>query len=249
MRLAVLFLLLLTTSVFANFIEITKSGIYDFQNQTITMPANSNSPAIVIGDSKNETPSFRVSKIVLRNLVIDGNKKEQDSEYHSALPFLRNNGITIRGASNIIIENVTVINARSGGLVLEKGCKNVIVRNSSFISSFFDGIAACETTNCKFENLILAYNEYAAISLDWWVENCEFIKIVSVFNRDWTLFSRASHHNVYKELYSIFNGGSYFLAENSDVPIKKHSSILLDKCFSLDFRGKFLGSNCFILYR
>jgi parallel beta helix pectate lyase-like protein len=248
MKLFILAFLSLISSAFANFIEITKPGVYDFKGEIIEMAPNTNSPAIVIGDSKTQEPSFRVYGITLKNVTIIGNEHQQTSEYHAPLPFLRNNGITIRGASNVIVENVTVIGARSGGIVLEKGCENIVVRNSAFIANHFDGVAACETKNSLFYNLVVAHNRYAGISLDWWVYNCKFRDILSIFNRDWTIFLRASQKISLDNVWSLYNGGGYFASINSDIPYKNEASIKIENSIFYDRRGSFIGEKCYLYY-
>jgi pectate lyase len=245
MMLLLLAFLGLVGSAFAGFIEITEPGVYDFKGKLISMAPNSNSPAIVIGDSKNQSPALRVFNITLKNLVIDGNKSNQSSEYCDEFPYLRNNGITIRGASNVIVENVTVINARSGGIVLERDCQNIIVRNSTVVGSYYDGVAACETKNSEFSNLVLINNSYAAISLDWWVSSCRFRNITSLFNQDWTIFLRASQNIYIDSLMSIGNAGSIFAAINQQVPHKNHVTLKMENSFLLDFRRSFIGENCY----
>jgi hypothetical protein len=228
-----------------DFINITKSGVYDFQNKEIFVKDKCNTPAIVIGDAFNEIPSYVIKDVVLKNVTIYGNEVNQDSEYHFKYSFLRNNGITIRGGQNIRVENVRVIGARSGGLVTEKHSSYINVSNSSFSNSFYDGVAACETTNSKFTNLIISHNKFAAISLDWRVENCIFENVLSFKNRDWTLFSRASKNNSFVNIHSFLNGGSYFLARNDNVVKFEVSSALWYGSNFFDFRAKSVEKCCF----
>ncbi len=213
-------LLFLVSSLFAHsrdlddFINITKAGTYDFEGEVLSVKKDARTPAIVIGDAFNQVPSFEVSDIILKNVVIMGNRDNQLSEYHNVHDYLRNNGITIRRGARVTVENVWVIGARSGGLVTEKGCKNITVRNSYFMSSYFDGVAACETTDSLFEEIVVNRNDYAGISLDWNVQNCIFRKIYSYGNKDWTIFQRSSKGIVYDQITSRGNGGGAFLAKN-----------------------------------
>jgi hypothetical protein len=231
-----------------DFVNIAESGTYDFGGKTLFIKDGANTPAIVIGDPFNETPSFIIKNVTLKNVTIYGNEKNQTSEYHSKYPFLRNNGITIRGGQNVTVENVTVIGARSGGLVTEKNSSNIKVLNSIFAENYFDGVAACETTYSQFTNLLLSRNKYSAISLDWRVQNCLFQNILSYRNRDWTLFSRASKTNTFSKICSILNGGSYFVAKNIDVVGNEGSSVIWREALFWDRRGYFVDKCCFSDY-
>ncbi len=227
-----------------SFINITTPGVYDFQGEVLYLKEKSNSPAIVIGDVAHENPSFVAQDITLRNVVIFGMMDNQTSEYNGVYPYLRNNGITIRGARNVTIENVWVVGARSGGIVTEKHSDNITVRNSFFVSNFFDGIAACETTNSLFENVVTAGNHYAGISLDWFVKDSTFRGILSWYNRDWTAFQRLSTGIRYEHISSYGNGGGIYLAPNLESSERTSSTATTFSASFSDLRAHFIAACC-----
>ena len=68
-----------------------------------------------------------VSNVVVRNLVVDGNKAEQASgEQH---------GIFFENSNNITVENVTVKNCKSNGLTFGTNTKNCIGDNIQLINN------------------------------------------------------------------------------------------------------------------
>lgn len=130
-----------------------------------------NCPLLVIGSL--ETPVHRrVSNVIVRNLVLDGNRTAQQHECiggacdAGGLSFIRNNAITIRGAEDVRVEHVKAMRARSGGMVLEKECREIRVRDFEASDNHFDGFAAYETEHSTFTQLYLHSNAAAGISAD-----------------------------------------------------------------------------------
>ena len=141
---------------------ILKSGDSLIGNKTVLrLKDNSNCPVIIIGDlSENPIESNSIS---VSGISIDGNMSNQTSEYYSKADFIRNNGILIRHSSNVLIENVKIYNCRSGGIVSEKHCKEITIRDSVLSKNFFDGLACYETTKSLFINLICEKNNAAGM--------------------------------------------------------------------------------------
>ena len=80
-----------------------------------------NLPVIVVGSS-DPVPSTTLSGVTVRDIAIDGNAANQDSEClqpDCPAGSLRANGLTIRASQEVLIDNVSIQNARSGGLVAE----------------------------------------------------------------------------------------------------------------------------------
>ena len=76
-----------------------------------------NKPVIAIG-SQEEIPSYTIENVCISGVEIDGNKENQDSEFDTDRPWIRNNGIDVRAVKRLTIDNVVSRNNRSGGLVL-----------------------------------------------------------------------------------------------------------------------------------
>lgn len=115
----------------------------------------------------------RVRNIIVSGFTLDGNRKNHDPKKECGekscdgdTDSVRNNGITIRGASNIRIENVVAHSTISGGMVTEKYCDHLFVRNFESYDNYFDGLAGYETEQSKFEGLYLHNNRGAGISID-----------------------------------------------------------------------------------
>lgn len=131
---------------------------------------HTNTPVIVIG-STAETPVPR-RNIQVMDLAIDGNRLNQDYECWDSpcgsggMAYIRNNGIAVRGAVDVLVENVNVKSTISGGLVAERGTRRLTVREFTAFDNHFDGLAAYETEYSTFSGLYLTNNCAAGLSFD-----------------------------------------------------------------------------------
>ena len=127
-----------------------------------------NSPVLVLGQTL-AAPALTRSNIHISDLVVDGNRENQGSECFGGpceTNPIRNNGITLRRVSDVLVERVTVSRARSGGLVAELGTRRLTVREFTSFDNHFDGLAAYETENSRFSGLYLYNNCAAGLSFD-----------------------------------------------------------------------------------
>lgn len=183
-----------------------------------------NCPVIVIGST--ETPIPRIVKdVIVRNIVIDGNRGAQEFECcggpcdGGGMTFIRNNGISVRGSEDILIENVVTHNNRSGGVVLEKYCRRVHVSNLESYNNEFDGLAAYETEDCTFTQLKLHHNRSAALSVDWRFNNNLITDSQFTDNGGQGIFMRDSRDNRFERLLIRDNGEQgLFIAETREIP-------------------------------
>jgi hypothetical protein len=176
-----------------------------------------NSPVLVVGDMATPPASAR-RNIHISDLVIDGNREQQPDECQGgpcgpSRP-LRNNGITLRRVSDVAIERVTVVRARSGGLVTEHGCLRIHVSHFTSAINEFDGLAGYETADSVFSNLQLIDNRAAGLSFDIRFNNNILRDLVLVGNRKVGIFMRDSRDNVFHGL-QVRNSGEHgiFLAQ------------------------------------
>lgn len=130
-----------------------------------------NAPVIVIGETATPPPAMH-RHIRVADLMIDGNRREQNYECwggpcdQGGLSYIRNNGLTLRHVSDVVVERVTVTGARSGGLVAEKVSERITVRDFTATDNEYDGLAAYETENSLFTGLHLYDNIYTGLSFD-----------------------------------------------------------------------------------
>lgn len=176
-------------------------------------------PAVVIGSTSTPIPKT-VSRVEVRNLVIDGNRSAQEPECwggicdSGGLTFIRNNAITIRGAEEVKLEHVVVRNARSGGVVLEKRCQQIYIDDLEAHDNHFDGLACYETEDSYFSRLNLHDNRAAGISLDLRF-NHNVIKSAHLHhNGSQGIFMRESNGNDFRKLKIHENGAQgVFIAQ------------------------------------
>ncbi len=184
---------------------------------------HANCSVIVIGSMETPIPKI-VRNVIVRNLVIDGNRGAQEFECcggpcdGGGLSFIRNNGITVRGTEDVLIENVATHNNRSGGVVLEKYCRRVHVSNLESYNNEFDGLAAYETEDCTFTQMKLHHNRSAAMSVDWKFNRNLITDSQFTENGSQGIFMRDSADNQFERLTIRDNGEQgMFIAETREI--------------------------------
>lgn len=174
---------------------------------------HANAPVVVIGDVDQPRP---VKNISVKGFTADGNMANQEVECWNSEKCegsernqIRNNGITIRGASDITVEDVNLINNRSGGLVTERICRRLNVKNMEASGNYFDGFAGYLTEDSEFTNLKLHHHEHGSgISLDLNFNNNTFRNVDMYDNKDNGIFMRESNGNKFYDI-TIRNNGNY----------------------------------------
>ena len=162
-----------------------------------------NAPVIVVG-SIAATPATVVRNIVVRGIAIDGNKANQDRECSlEGCPAgsLRANGLTIRSAEDVWIDDVAVRDARSGGLVTELTCRRIRVSGFTSTSNHFDGIALYQTEDSDFNQLRLTGNGAAGISTDIQFRKNTFSRVTIAASGTVGVFMRDSSRNLFSDLH------------------------------------------------
>ena len=181
-------------------------------------------PVIVIGSTLTPTPHL-VTRVTLRRLTIDGNRHPEDPECWGGLcdtgglTFIRNNALTIRGATHITVENLLTRNARSGGVVLEKHCRHISIDNLESTANHFDGLACYETEDSTFSRLHLHHNPAAGLSLDLNFHHNTFRSVDLHHNGSQGIFMRQSSHNQFIKFKIRDNANQgIFIAQADDDP-------------------------------
>ncbi len=187
----------------------------------LSLVAGANSPVLVIGDTA--TPPANYGHIHVADLTIDGNRTQQTMECWGGpcdgggTTVIRNNGITVRGASDVIIERVAVSRARSGGLVTEKNSRRLTIRDFTATDNQFDGLAAYQTEDSIFSGLTLHDNLLAGLSLDIDFDHNVVSGAVMTGNGRQGIFMRDAHDNVFSDIQIRDSGEmGLFLAQAAD---------------------------------
>lgn len=188
------------------------------------LAAQADCPVLIIGSIS--TPTHRmVREVTVRDLVIDGNREEQRYECYGGhcdernLTALRNNGITVRGAEKILLENVVTRRTRSGGVVLEKTCRQIRITGLESYDNEFDGLAAYETEESVFTRLNLHHNRSAGFSFDWRFNRNYIADSTASNNGSQGIFMRDSIGNIFERLTLQENGEQgIFMAETRTIP-------------------------------
>lgn len=181
-------------------------------------------PLLVVGDM-NTPPARKVTGVTVRKLILDGNRRKQEHECNGGpcdqggLSHIRNNALTIRGAEDVRIEHVTARAARSGGVVLEKGCRRIHISDFTAHDNHFDGFAAYETEDSFFTRMYLHSNAAAGISADIRFNRNIISHTRLEDNGSQGIFMRDSNFNNFSRL-TIRNNGQQgvFIAQADDQP-------------------------------
>ncbi|MEY4916648.1 MAG: hypothetical protein RL616_561 [Verrucomicrobiota bacterium] len=157
---------------------------------------NANCPVIIMGEPVN-TPTHAVKNLCVRELTIDGNRKNQSRELWQLAgegSEIRNNGITIQCVTDSMVKNVVSAHCRSGGLVTTLVVRRLTVNHFESFDNEFDGLACYLTEDSLFSNLNLHNNPGAGISLDL-AFNHNVITNATLTANDLGVFMRSSHEN------------------------------------------------------
>jgi hypothetical protein len=208
-------------------VELRGSG----KTTVVRLADKANCPVLIVG--RINTPIDRiVSGVSLRNLTLDGNRSEQSQKVedecwggicdNGGVSVIRNNCLTIRGSHKVTVENIVTRGARSGGVVLEKHCREVRLENLESCENYYDGLACYETEDSSFHRLNLHSNLSAGISLDLDFNNNVFTKVQLLGNGSQGIFMRDSNGNHFKDLEITKNGAQgVFIAQADDDPTTK----------------------------
>jgi hypothetical protein len=175
-------------------------------------------PVLIVGDIAPE-PAKTVKRVKVSDITIDGNRANQTTENWATVPEIRNNGVTLRGVKNVVVERVVVLRARSGGLVVERESRNVTVRQFAAYDNHFDGLAAYRTEKSNFMSLYLRDNGYAGLSFDLDFDRNVVSDALIIGSGTDGIFMRNANKNTFKNVAVVESGEhGVFLAENVDLP-------------------------------
>jgi hypothetical protein len=181
-----------------------------------------NCPVLILGEPVN-APSRTVRHLRVAGLFIDGNRAHQSRElwhHFGEGSEIRNNGITVQNVSDSVVENVTCVRNRSGGLVTTRGVRRLTVRHLTASDNEFDGLACYQTEDSLFTDLNLHHNPGAGISLDL-AFNHNVVSNAVLTANDLGIFMRASHDNRFADI-SIRDSRHYgvFMADVGKVSLR-----------------------------
>lgn len=191
---------------------------------TLRLVDGANRSVVVVGGTA--TPVARIVRdIAVGHLAIDGNRGAQKFECcggpcdTGGLTFIRNNGVTVRGAEDVRLSNLATHNCRSGGVVLEKSCRRIRIVDLESYNNEFDGLACYETEDSVFEQLQLHHNRSAGLSIDWKFRRNLVLDSTFTRNGSQGVFMRDSNENTFRNLYLRDNGEQgLFVAETREIP-------------------------------
>jgi hypothetical protein len=159
-----------------------------------------NCPVVILG-SPIKARRQATSNVRLANMLIDGNRKNQSSEFWRTArdgSLINNNGVAIWDVTDAMIEGVVCCRCRSGGLVMAE-TRRIVIRDFTAFDNEYDGLACYSTEDCKFSDLTLRDNLAAGISLDLSF-NHNVIACATMSGNDLGVFMRDSRNNLFQSL-------------------------------------------------
>lgn len=204
-----------------------------------------NCPVIILGEPINN-PRRTVKDLRVTGLFIDGNRYHQQRELwrlRGEGSEIRNNGITVQSVSNSVVEHVTCVRCRSGGLVTTRGVRGLTVRDLTAYDNEFDGLACYQTVDCLFAKLCLHDNPGAGISLDL-AFNHNVISNAVLTANGLGIFMRASRDNQFHDI-AIFNSRHYgvYMADDGKLTSRGWQPAPRTACVDNSFTN-LIASNC-----
>lgn len=201
---------------------------------------NSNSPVFVLGQATTP-PTTTVRNLRIANLTIDGNREAQQHECWGGVcgtggkTDIRNNGLTLRNVSDVLIEHVAANHNRSGGLVTERDSRRITVRSFRAANNEFDGIAGYLTEDSIFTELYLHDNFAAGMSFDLDFQRNTISDAIVSDNGSVGIFMVDAHNNLFNNI-QISNPGQHglFLAQNRTDPISGASGNIFSNLIIAD---------------
>ena len=188
---------------------------------TLQLANGANCPVIVIGDT-NPDPTIITRNVHVSSFKIVGNRENQQWEGWGGDPeikkhSIRNNGICVRFAKSVVINNMDISGMRSGGIVTERKCSDIYILNSKLHDNHFDGAAFYETTNTFVGNCEMSGNEYAGVSIDLGVEGLYMANLNVSDNRREGFFMRNCSSIIVNRAFVQGNGGYGIFLANSEL--------------------------------
>ena len=186
------------------------------------MAPNSNCPVIIIGDPSPD-PTVLTQNVHVSSFTILGERQDQQYEGWGGDPIrkehsVRNNGICVRFARSIVIDNMDISGCRSGGIVTERKCSNIYIINSKTHNNHFDGAAFYETSNTFVGNCHMLENDYAGVSLYLGVTGVYMANLTVMNNGREAFFIRNSTANVFNRVFVRGNDGYGIFLAKSELP-------------------------------
>lgn len=180
-----------------------------------------NCPLLIVGDPSREIRQT-VTGVHVTDLTLDGNRASQSSEMWADETdgpqgtVVRNNCLTLRRVHDSRFERLVTRRGRSGGMVLEKGCRNLVVDELTSTDNEFDGLAGYETEDSVFRNLRLHGNRSAGISIDLRFNRNRFERAELRGNGSQGIFMRESSGNRFDLLDIADNGAQGIFIAQAD---------------------------------
>jgi hypothetical protein len=205
----------------SNYITLRGAG-----NATLLrLKAGANCPVVIIGDEA-PTPRREVSGVQLADLAIDGNRMKQDVECWDGScdtgekTVIRSCGVVVRRAVDVSLQRLNIYGCRSAGVVTEKGCRRLTIRELSASDNHFDGLACYETEESLFEGLHLHRNNCAGISTDLKFNRNLVSNVMLSNNGKQGIFMRDSRSNVFLGVVVVGSGEQGVFIAQSDKDTK-----------------------------
>lgn len=189
--------------------DLTVEGAGD--TTLFRLAADSNEPVFVLGNAtlENLEGTRPRRNLTLRRLRVDGNRLEQEAEVSDTLglEFLRNNCVSLRQVTNVVLEDLRLASCRSGGIVVGNKSRQIAIQQVESFDHHFDGLAwDGDVQESTIDNSSFHSNLGAGISFDLGVVNNVIRRTIVRNNRKVGIFLSDSSENLFVRCVIERNG-------------------------------------------
>jgi parallel beta-helix repeat protein len=123
------------------------------------------SPVVVIGDYRHETPERPTSDVTIEHLRIVGAGRD-GHEAQGEWPYLTNSAVVVRAGRNVVLRDLDVSGCRSACLLTEKDTRDVSMIGNRIEGSVWDGISLNRTARARITGNVVRGNTASGITAE-----------------------------------------------------------------------------------
>lgn len=152
-----------------NFVNITRDG-FTLRGQgvetVIRLHDGAETPAIVVGDYRKETPGRRIHDVTLEKMRLIGSGPD-GSELHAEFPYLRNSVVVVRAGERVTVRELQVSDCRSACILTEYHSSQITIVDNVVSHAAWDGISLNRGGRTVIRGNLLQDNVAAGITTEF----------------------------------------------------------------------------------
>ena len=195
------------------FVSIGRDGVRlrgEGNSTVLRLADGSQSPIVVVGDYRHQTPARAVASVTIERLRIIGGGGG-GSEVQPERPYLTNSSLVIRSGPHIRLRDLDVSGCRSACILTEHDSRDVTIERCTISGSTWDGISLNRTSRVRLVRNIIRDNTAAGITAEH-LEDSVVERNTLSDNRSHGVYLADSYRNRFVEnLFSANTNAGVFL--------------------------------------